>query len=318
MTVLGGVMQEQEQSTTGLKSNVASTLAYFGAWISGIVFLALEKKDNIVRFNAMQSIVTFGMLLAIIVVLSFFGTWFGLGVWGGAFGPVGIIITILQSLLFAFSIILWILLMVRSYQGERTVLPLAGDISLALLRKMDSSFPDVGPAHFRFHQREDGRAISLNAAGSRAGRVAGSIAAIVSSVFFFVLFNFYPDYIAFYQGMSEGGVSQLLRYPVLTAELVRVLPVINLTLGLTVVLHVIALAVDGRVLREVIEIVLHVMGAVTALVWLKVFPFDYSQVPMGEMVNALPTITVVVLVIVALGMGVDAIVRLVRLVTGLK
>ena len=311
-------MPDQEQSTTGLKSNVASTLAYLGVWISGIVFLALEKKDNIVRFNAMQSAVTFGLLLAVHVVLSFLGTLFGLGVWDGAFGVVGLLFTILQGLLVAFSIVLWILLMVRSYQQERTVLPLAGDISLLLLRKIDSTFPDVGPGHFRFSRHEDGRSISLKAAGSRAGRVAGSVAAIVSSVFFFVLFNFYPDYIAFYQGISEGGVSQLLRYPILTSELVRVLPVINLTLGLTVVLHVIALAVDGRVLREVVEIVLHVMGSVTAIVWLKVFPFDYSQIPMGEMVNAFPTITIIVLVFVAIGMGVDAIVRLVRLTTRME
>ena len=307
-------MQDQEQSTTGLTSNVASTLAYFGVWISGIVFLALEKKDNIVRFNAMQSVVTFGLLLVVLLALNSLETMFGLGSWGGAFGPVGIVLAILQSLLVAFSIVLWILLMVRSYRQERTVLPLSGDISLLLMRKLDSTFPDVGPSHFGSSRYEGGRSNSPGAVGSKAGRVAGSVAAIVSSIFLFVLFNFYPDYIAFYQGMSEGGVSQLLRYPILTSEFVRVLPVVNLTLGLTVVLHIIALAVDGRVLREVVEMVLHVMGCVTALVWLKVFPFDYSQVPLGEMVDAFPTITVIVLVVVALGMGVDAITRLVRLV----
>ncbi len=36
-------------SSTGLKANVAALIAYFGWWVTGIIFLVLEKKSQFVR-----------------------------------------------------------------------------------------------------------------------------------------------------------------------------------------------------------------------------------------------------------------------------
>ncbi|UCH50751.1 MAG: hypothetical protein JSV54_06970, partial [Chloroflexota bacterium] len=48
----------QDISTTGLEPNIAGLLCYVAGWISGIVFLVLERKNQFIRFHAMQSIVT--------------------------------------------------------------------------------------------------------------------------------------------------------------------------------------------------------------------------------------------------------------------
>jgi len=67
--------------------------------------------------------------------------------------------------------------------------------------------------------------------------------------------------------------------------------------------------------REVIEVVIHAMGLATVLVFLRVFPFDYSHLPLGAAVDVLPAATVALLVLAAIANGVDIIVRLVRLGT---
>ena len=57
-------MTEQKtevKQSSGLSKNTAAALCYVAGWVSGLVFLLVEKKDEFVRFHAMQSIVTFGV-----------------------------------------------------------------------------------------------------------------------------------------------------------------------------------------------------------------------------------------------------------------
>src|ERR1035441_6467375 len=66
----------------GMSENTAATLSYVLGWLTGIIFFLIDKRPY-VRFHAAQSIVTFGGLHVIRLVL---GMIFGLG-W--AFGPFG-------------------------------------------------------------------------------------------------------------------------------------------------------------------------------------------------------------------------------------
>ena len=99
------------ETSTGLASNVSGLLCYVGWWISGIVFVVLEKKSTFVRFHAWQSIVTFGVLTVVqlvIAVIPFIG-------W------------VLSPLVWILSVVLWILLMVQAGSGKMWKLPLVGD-----------------------------------------------------------------------------------------------------------------------------------------------------------------------------------------------
>jgi uncharacterized membrane protein len=100
-------------TSTGLKENVAGLLCYVLGWISGLVFYLIEKDNKFVRFHAMQSIIVFGALF----VARFILAWIPFIGWLLAF-----IITIL-------ALILWIVLMVKAYQGEKYKLPWAGDLA---------------------------------------------------------------------------------------------------------------------------------------------------------------------------------------------
>lgn len=47
-------------SSTGLDSALASALAYLAWWVTGLLFLAIERRDRVVRFHAAQAVVVFG------------------------------------------------------------------------------------------------------------------------------------------------------------------------------------------------------------------------------------------------------------------
>lgn len=103
-----------EKSSTGLDPNVAGALAYVLGFITGILFLVIEKDSKFVRFHAMQSTVTF------------LGIWIvNMAIWQMPLG-VGVLF---NMLLVPVTLLLWLFLMFKAYQGERFKLPLAGDIA---------------------------------------------------------------------------------------------------------------------------------------------------------------------------------------------
>jgi uncharacterized membrane protein len=103
---------------------LAALLSYLLGWITGIIFLLIEK-DSYVRFHAVQSIVTFGALTVLWIILSILGSIIlALGGW-----VIWLIFHWIIDLIWLLQFVLWIVLMVKAYQGERFKLPIAGDIA---------------------------------------------------------------------------------------------------------------------------------------------------------------------------------------------
>jgi len=101
------------KTSMNLEENVAGLLCYVVGWITGIVFLVLEKENTFVRFHALQSILTFLPLSVIAWLLG----WIPFVGWA-----LGALVSILM-------LILWLILMYKAYQGERYKLPLVGEIA---------------------------------------------------------------------------------------------------------------------------------------------------------------------------------------------
>jgi len=99
------------KTSTGLEENVASLLCYVLAWVTGIIFVIVEQKNKVVRFHAMQSIIVF---LSLSTIGSIMSALFG-GIFGGMIGLLGFV--------------LWVVLMVKAYQGGIYKLPIAGDFA---------------------------------------------------------------------------------------------------------------------------------------------------------------------------------------------
>ena len=119
------VTKDLGKSSTGMQANVAGLLCYVLGWISGLVFFLIEKENKFVRFHAMQSIVVFGALTVLQIVI---------GILIGLFAAIHVyfltpILGLLYPLLGLAGLVLWIILMVKAYQGVKFKLPIAGDIA---------------------------------------------------------------------------------------------------------------------------------------------------------------------------------------------
>jgi len=97
----------------GLDRNVEGALCYLLFWITGLLFLLLEDKDDFIRFHAMQSFITFFSLnLVASISMSIF--------------VLGKIISILINLT---AFVFWIVGMIKAYNGERYKFPVFGDLA---------------------------------------------------------------------------------------------------------------------------------------------------------------------------------------------
>ena len=102
-----------DKTSMGLEANVAGLLCYVLGWISGLVFILMEKENKFVRFHAMQSIIVFGAITIVSIIVSF----------------IPFIGTIISWLLSVLALVLWIVLMIKAYQGNMYKLPWAGDLA---------------------------------------------------------------------------------------------------------------------------------------------------------------------------------------------
>src|SRR5215468_2840362 len=113
------------RTDAGLPENIAAVLSYVLGWIMGVIFLLIDKRP-FVRFHAAQSVVVF---LGLHILRALLSVIFGFG-WYGGFGlftfTAGAFLLNLLSLL---GLVLWVVLMVKAYQGIRFKLPIAGDIA---------------------------------------------------------------------------------------------------------------------------------------------------------------------------------------------
>lgn len=108
-------------TTTGLQDNVASALCYLFGVITGVLFLVLEPYNHNpkVRFHAFQSIfLTIGLVaiqvgLSIVAMMPFLGF---VAAAGSTIVALG-------------SFVLWLLLMIKTYGGSKTVLPVIGPMA---------------------------------------------------------------------------------------------------------------------------------------------------------------------------------------------
>ncbi len=103
---------EKNKTVLGIVQNIEAVLCYVLGWLTGILFLLLEKENQFVRFHAMQSLAAFLALFVLSLVVGWIP-----------------ILGLLSPIIFLLAVILWILLMVKAFQGEMYKLPWAGEFA---------------------------------------------------------------------------------------------------------------------------------------------------------------------------------------------
>lgn len=117
--IVSSTESEKKKTSLGIDENIEGALSYFLGFITGILFLVLEKDNKFVRFHAVQSIIISVLLFVIVMIL----------------GVIPLFWLILPFV-WLLELILWLLLMFKAYQGEKFKLPVIGDIAEQQMNKL--------------------------------------------------------------------------------------------------------------------------------------------------------------------------------------
>lgn len=108
-------------TNSGLQENVAGLLCYLLGWLTGIIFLLIDKRP-FVRFHAAQSIVVFGALFILRMIVRFAFV-------GGAYFGFWAFSALLSWVIGLITLVAWVVLMIFAYQGKRYEVPIAAGIA---------------------------------------------------------------------------------------------------------------------------------------------------------------------------------------------
>jgi uncharacterized membrane protein len=96
-------------SAAGSNKKTYTILAYLLGWLTGLIFLFVGKDDPDVKWNAANSVVFFGGLSVINIILGLI--------------PV---VNVLTVVVFIVGFIFWIIIMIQALQGDGQRIPVPG------------------------------------------------------------------------------------------------------------------------------------------------------------------------------------------------
>jgi len=106
--------------TEGLQENVAGLLCYILGWVTGLIFLLIDKRP-FVKFHAAQSIaMSIGVIVLYIALAIFMGVLHVMHIFF-----LGLLI---YPILWLALFLLWIFVMYKAYQHEKYKLPIIGNL----------------------------------------------------------------------------------------------------------------------------------------------------------------------------------------------
>lgn len=120
------VVASADSPTSGMEENVAGLLCYLFGWVSGLIFLLIDKRP-FVKFHGAQSIA---------LTLSFFVVWVGFWVLTMVLGfitammhfPIGFLMAFLFPVVIFGYLAAFIFCMYKAYQHEKFKLPIIGNL----------------------------------------------------------------------------------------------------------------------------------------------------------------------------------------------
>ena len=130
----------------------------------------------------------------------------------------------------------------------------------------------------------------------RTGRRAGYVVAIIVNLLVLGFINTWPGWESF---------------DFVTADAADVVPLINLSIGVSILVNLVYLVADAPRIKAIGEMVTSAVAMVVSVIVLRVFPFDFSA-------YAFPweLVTRVILVIAVIGSGISGLINLSRAIRG--
>ena len=104
---------------TGMDKKTAALLSYLLQWVTGIIFLFVGKNDPDVKYHAAQSVVFFGSIFVINLILQIISGVTGLGILG-----------IVYDVIWIAQLVAWIYCLYKAWTGNgaRFEIPIVGGV----------------------------------------------------------------------------------------------------------------------------------------------------------------------------------------------
>ncbi|MBL7124215.1 MAG: hypothetical protein ISS14_04930 [Actinobacteria bacterium] len=152
---------------------------------------------------------------------------------------------------------------------------------------------------------------------TRSGRIVGYSFSIAWSIVFIIFFNFFNKYIAYYNPETVDGVTAWTIYPLLTADFNAWLPILNISLIVSIIGSIILIIYDKYYVRNTVHIVTDIFGIAAAATLLSLFPFNFTVIPNANIANILNLTATIILILIIIGLGVGILVRFIKLIIGI-
>jgi uncharacterized membrane protein len=112
--------------TSGIEENVAGLLSYLVGWITGLIFLLIDKRP-FVKFHAAQSIALNIAFIAVWIVFWICSSVIAM-ITAAMHIPIGFLLFFLWPIIGLGFLALWIFVMYKAYQHEKYKLPIIGNL----------------------------------------------------------------------------------------------------------------------------------------------------------------------------------------------
>jgi uncharacterized membrane protein len=113
----------EKSTSTGLDANIAGMLAYFV--IPAFIFLVMKETSRFVRFHSFQAIILWISVILLSIVLRVF-----------LFIPIiWIFVGLLSMVIWLAIFVVWIVCMIKAFQGDEFKLPVIGDVAVQQMDK---------------------------------------------------------------------------------------------------------------------------------------------------------------------------------------
>ncbi|MGB6873145.1 MAG: hypothetical protein WBE46_03220, partial [Dehalococcoidia bacterium] len=257
-----------------------------------------------------------------------FGT---LTVAGIILGLIPVVGVAFSSIIGIIGFIVWIIMIVKASSGEWYKLPWAGDVAEKIVAssRVTGEYSEPPPSEPTTESEAEtatptppptadlGKRIEDKVDAhfkSRSGRITASAFAIAWSIALLIFFNFFNQYVAYYQSETVGGITTWTRYPFFTEDINLWLPILTATLIISIIGHIILIILDRYILREMIHIVINAFALWTVLTLLTVFPFDFSVIPSTTAAEATYLGVKIFLIFISVGVGIAILVGVIKLI----
>jgi len=147
---------------------------------------------------------------------------------------------------------------------------------------------------------------------ARNARIAGYGFAIAWSIILIIFFNFFNQYIAYYEYNAASASWNFT--PFITPGFDTWLPIFNAATIIAIIGNIILIVNDSFYFDNITNIVMHIFGIVSVSTLLSLFPFDFSVIPDANLNQVLFPVLRIVFIFILVGLSIGILVRFIRII----